>query len=282
MFQSQTRSRSTCDVSVGLMVDGSDACFNLRREAAPHATYVANEAGVSKSAFQSQTRSRSTCDNAMNVASHFFMMVSISDEKPLHMRQHTMQTHQVFFAGFQSQTRSRSTCDNRWSQLCNHKSRVSISDEKPLHMRHIVAKGLNFPRLSFNLRREAAPHATLLLVLLEVGRSKFQSQTRSRSTCDVSDFPAATPKTMFQSQTRSRSTCDFMEIPHKLALPTCFNLRREAAPHATWLVMPEKLQSFLVSISDEKPLHMRLHLNLVIPTTTSSFNLRREAAPHAT
>src|SRR6266568_2992953 len=210
MFQSQTRSRSTCDVSVGLMVDGSDACFNLRREAAPHATYVANEAGVSKSAFQSQTRSRSTCDNAMNVASHFCMMVSISDEKPLHMRQHTMQTHQVFFAGFQSQTRSRSTCDNRWSQLCNHKNRVSISDEKPLHMRPCIA----------NARR-----------------SRYA---------------------WFQSQTRSRSTCDLMEIPHKLALPTCFNLRREAAPHATWLVMPEKLQSFLVSISDEKPLHMRL------------------------
>ncbi len=63
------------------------------------------------------------------------MEVSISDEKPLHMRLYS------FLERFKSLF-------------------VSISDEKPLHMRlHFL---LIFPlySLRFNLRREAAPHAT--------------------------------------------------------------------------------------------------------------------------
>src|SRR5216683_457675 len=89
--------------------------------------------------------------------------VSISDEKPLHMRQVgccMLSHHGVLF---QSQTRSRSTCDYPWPLVSNTGLRVSISDEKPLHMRHIVVR-----------------HTVLLLPL-------FQSQTRSRSTCDIAN-----------------------------------------------------------------------------------------------
>src|SRR6266566_1285825 len=37
-------------------------CFNLRREAAPHATPIRGVPWVTITVFQSQTRSRSTCD----------------------------------------------------------------------------------------------------------------------------------------------------------------------------------------------------------------------------
>src|SRR6266699_1282061 len=37
-----------------------------------------------------------------------------------------------------------------------------------------------------------------------------------------------------------------------------------------------------VSISDEKPLHMRLRADSLRRSSSMSFNLRREAAPHAT
>ncbi len=63
---------------------------------------------------------------------------------------------------------------------------------------------------------------------------------------------------------------------------TGFNLRREAAPHAT--VGEWCLDGFLllVSISDEKPLHMRPTAPPHQRRRHRSFNLRREAAPHAT
>ncbi len=152
MFQSQTRSRSTCDIcksrgpSWGYSVSISDEkplhmrlCaiirhmrifvgFNLRREAAPHATSTST-------VFQSQTRSRSTCDQQSRTLCGSRKGVSISDEKPLHMRLvHTRRLPELLIV-FQSQTRSRSTCDlvildYRWSLVY-----VSISDEKPLHMR---------------------------------------------------------------------------------------------------------------------------------------------------
>src|SRR6266487_4054543 len=62
-------------------------------------------------------------------------LVSISDEKPLHMR-----------------------LNDIWDST-NHLF-VSISDEKPLHMRLRTSSGKGKHNGSFNLRREAAPHAT--------------------------------------------------------------------------------------------------------------------------
>ncbi len=67
--------------------------------------------------------------------------------------------------------------------------------------------------------------------------------------------------------------------PHATTLG--FNLRREAAPHAT----PQRslyATESVVSISDEKPLHMRLDPIHDRAVRVSRFNLRREAAPHAT
>src|SRR6266849_1779353 len=75
--------------------------------------------------------------------------------------------------------------------------------------------------------------------------NQFQSQMRSRSTCDDEPLSATWARGMFQSQMRSRSTCD------------------ENAPAAT-------LKGVIVSISDEKPLHMRrLFSSFIILTTVA-------------
>src|SRR6266496_4084683 len=116
--------------------------------------------------------------------SHVRISVSISDEKPLHMRRFREEYHEGTHDEFQSQTRSRSTCDTQ------------ASGNTP------TMKG-------------------------------FQSQTRSRSTCDPSLIAFGLLYPEFQSQTRSRSTCDFAGSSRPCAAWYCFNLRREAAPHAT-------------------------------------------------
>src|SRR6266567_2204222 len=64
--------------------------FNLRREAAPHATPVSTRQGGGGVMFQSQTRSRSTCDDLRTQGSILLPEVSISDEKPLHMRRRAL------------------------------------------------------------------------------------------------------------------------------------------------------------------------------------------------
>src|SRR6266851_1068104 len=87
--------------------------------------------------------------------------------------------------------------------------------------------------ISFNLRREAAPHATTNAALSQ--------------RCEI-----------------------------------CFNLRREAAPHATRVSVQSRIIVSSVSISDEKPLHMRLLPEWRADWGEICFNLRREAAPHAT
>ncbi len=135
---------------------------------------------------------------------------------------------------------------------------VSISDEKPLHMRRWKHIFYDQARVSFNLRREAAPHATLPDLRHPGHCPQFQSQTRSRSTCDVRqdgfcsdecyEFQSQTRsrstcdhkrgsitamRDLFQSQTRSRSTCDAGQRPVENHRLKRFNLRREAAPHAT-------------------------------------------------
>src|SRR5260370_15327282 len=86
VFQSQTRSRSTCDAAALLIPDRMPICFNLRREAAPHATPTLCQLPLAISPFQSQTRSRSTCDGNLDAIEESYRKVSISDEKPLHMR----------------------------------------------------------------------------------------------------------------------------------------------------------------------------------------------------
>src|SRR6266496_5260699 len=112
-------------------------------------------------------------------------------------------------------------------------SKVSISDETPLHMRPLMLWALSIGMSGFNLRREAAPHATRRAARVVTGIDQFQSQTRSRSTCDsphhghardhalrfnlrreaaphATSFSFQDTRTVdgFQSQTRSRSTCD--------------------------------------------------------------------------
>src|SRR6266487_1413647 len=112
MFQSQTRSRSTCDASTYVTPPARLLGFNLRREAAPHATSREERCQMPENVFQSQTRSRSTCDFVKRLCCQLSLHVSISDEKPLHMRHGAAYSECRQFT-FQSQTRSRSTCDWR-------------------------------------------------------------------------------------------------------------------------------------------------------------------------
>ena len=63
---------------------------------------------------------------------------------------------------------------------------------------------------------------------------------------------------------------------------TCFNLRREASPHATESGDHNGVSLNIVSISDEKPAPMRQGLMKVFVDPFFCFNLRREASPHAT
>src|SRR6266567_909521 len=184
VFQSQTRSRSTCDDAHG----------------------ASKHAGIR---FQSQTRSRSTCDCALPGPAWRPCRVSISDEKPLHMRRRWKAPWSLPEGEFQSQTRSRSTCDEEKPTAGELEVLVSISDEKPLHMQQTHHHHATLPWPGFNLRREAAPHATPDTASLALIVSVFQSQTRSRSTCDT--IPCFRHEKGWMS----------------------FNLRREAAPHAT-------------------------------------------------
>src|SRR6266567_4538822 len=86
--------------------------------------------------FQSQMRSRSTCDPMYYTPTGLLLScVSISDEKPLHMRRLAFPVNSTCLAMFQSQMRSRSTFDNQAPGDNLGRMYVSISDEKPLHMR---------------------------------------------------------------------------------------------------------------------------------------------------
>src|SRR6266702_2940623 len=78
--------------------------------------------------------------------------VSISDEKPLHMRRPVLTSTMPGGAPFQSQMRSRSTCDTNATTAGGNKQVVSISDEKPLHMRLGDTVPLPEKACGFNLR----------------------------------------------------------------------------------------------------------------------------------
>src|SRR5258708_33143536 len=82
------------------------------RRRPPSATISPQKSHHPYKLFQSQMRSRSTCDTYYDDYRRTRIPVSISDEKPLHMR----------------------LCKRR---VDNDAGFVSISDEKPLHMRRV-------------------------------------------------------------------------------------------------------------------------------------------------
>ncbi len=183
-FQSQTRSRSTCDLSLvllpGLWTDG----------------------------FQSQTRSRSTCDKVFRVHIRLQHLVSISDEKPLHMRP------------------SKSQHGIRWT------SGFNLRREAAPHATHLPALS-RLATAGFNLRREAAPHATRLL-LMSVKEVLFVSISDEKPLhmrlanlsvrTDGIDVSISDEKPLHMRPTKSSGRSCYSNR---------FNLRREAAPHAT-------------------------------------------------
>jgi len=158
MFQSQTRSRSTCDIDT-------------------QEVYRAN------APFQSQTRSRSTCDAFLLRMKACPYPVSISDEKPLHMR---LAVRPLPISGMSVSISDEKPLHMRLinNGVIYRTVVVSISDEKPLHMRPKSTGPLWTRTTCFNLRREAAPHATRSSHTYAPPFNSFQSQTRSRSTCD--------------------------------------------------------------------------------------------------
>src|SRR6266567_2948475 len=112
-------------------------------------------------------------------------MVSISDEKPLHMRHPLAWITAELFPMFQSQMRSRSTCDacNEWQP--GKRKNVSISDEKPLHMRHSdEEKVLHVSLVSISGEKPLHMRQVEKVLNVRYQFRQFQSQMRSRSTCD--------------------------------------------------------------------------------------------------
>src|SRR5713101_8444000 len=97
-------------------------------------------------------RSRSTCDPFLIEILIAKEIVSISDEKPLHMRLPRARDGRVVRYEFQSQMRSRSTCDLEDAAGVAGAYLVSISDEKPLHMRPRLTPALAPQSKRFNLR----------------------------------------------------------------------------------------------------------------------------------
>src|SRR6266705_1787557 len=116
------------------------------------------------------------------------------------------------------------------SQFPQAMKSFNLRREAAPHATLMRRKALSLFRTRFNLRREAAPHATVHFRHVYSVNVLFQSQTRSRSTCDTVVLRYEIVQRVFQSQTRSRSTCDTN------------NQTRQ--------------NNFCgVSISDEKPLH---------------------------
>src|SRR6266700_3464841 len=183
--------------------------------------------------------------------------VSISDEKPLHMRHALAEGIKQMVDKFQSQTRSRSTCDFTITRAPSRTAWFQSQTRSRSTCDRLEARFHTVLTHRFNLRREAAPHATQKYATAPKESGQFQSQTRSRSTCDFSSGAAREDRKAFQSQTRSRSTCDYNIMGNDVQVVS-FNLRREAAPHATSSNTLASDSLISVSISDEKPLHMRL------------------------
>ncbi len=185
--------------------------------------------------FQSQTRSRPSCHGACPARRNTaFPAVSISNEKPPQLPRCKTGPFSGSAYQFQSQTRSRPSCHVPIALYLPLTMQVSISNEKP-------------------------PQLPLILYPLNSGSAHmFQSQTRSRPSCHLPALADSFDKPEFQSQTRSRPSCHFTipmfylldcevsisnekppQLPHPLSQRTypvrlCFNLKREAAPVATW------------------------------------------------
>ena len=208
--------------------------------------------------FQSQTRSQPPCDGARETS-------SISAWRSFNLRReaspHATTRGRPSCASrlmFQSQTRSQPPCD---AKICAPHAEhifVSISDEKPAPMRRSPGIPPNTRITGFNLRREASPHATRLRDLhRDRALRGFQSQTRSQPPCDSGGISFSDPLSVVSISDEKPAPMRLHPFNPGINSNICFNLRREASPHAT----------------KQRAVNDRL---------IESFNLRREASPHAT
>ena len=213
---------------------------------------------ASRTRFQSQTRSRPGCHALPTQPATPTTGVSISNEKPPRLPRHRYIVACRQYARFQSQTRSRPGC---------HTS--SPASRRPCHS-------------GFNLKREAAPVATLM------APSNVGPQTA------VSISNEKPPRLPLDKLRRSRLHGQVVSIsnekPPRLPLEQrmapgprrqSFNLKREAAPVATaQRVRPAFLQYKFQSQTRSRPgCHTAAYVGASIST---GFNLKREAAPVAT
>ncbi len=140
---------------------------------------------------------------------HIVDDVSISDEKPLHMRRiiRTRICIETICFNLRREAAPHATASN--GKVEDSGIPVSISDEKPLHMRLFNVSQFPQAMKSFNLRREAAPHATLMRrKALSLFRTRFNLRREAAPHATLQSFRIPSLPTEFQSQTRSRSTCD--------------------------------------------------------------------------
>src|SRR5579875_3409930 len=137
-----------------------------------------------RSTFQSQTRSRPGCHPTVSPSSSAVLPVSISNEKPPRLPLHRTDKDSVIEATV-SISNEKPPQLPRQIDRDKHIARrhVSISNEKPprLPRRYRVCSRVR--DLRFNLKREAAPVATLRYPLRAAPCCPFQSQTRSRPGC---------------------------------------------------------------------------------------------------
>ena len=207
--------------------------------------------------FQSQTRSQPPCDVALSTGVTISKRVSISDEKPAPMRRTVMAGPGMI-------------------------SSVSISDEKPAPMRLIKSWPLTVPAGSFNLRREASPHATGQDIACYASPFSFQSQTRSQPPCDIqADLLAAQRFTVSISDEKP---APMRRLRGCRIAPEhgCFNLRREASPHATQSPVWSSSAHYQFQSQTRSQPPCDVFTTDVATAKLIGFNLRREASPHAT
>ncbi len=159
-----------------------------------------------------------------------------------------------------------------------HLRDLSISNEKPPQLPRVGAGGATC-RERLSISNEKPPQLPRDMPEANISIYEiFQSQTRSRPSCHASALAALLAGRDFQSQTRSRPSCHAClapasrssrslsisnEKPPQLPpammvrrrccqMPT-FNLKREAAPVATFERLRENCIGHPLSISNEKP-----------------------------
>src|SRR5579885_1974759 len=154
-------------------------------------------------------------------------------------------------------------------------SSLSISNEKPPQLpRDMPEANISIYEI-FQSQTRSRPscHASALAALL-AGRD-FQSQTRSRPSCHACLAPASrSSRSLSISNEKPPQLPPAMMVRRRCCQMPTFNLKREAAPVATFERLRENCIGHPLSISNEKPPQLPLPRTLrvvnVLPLSISN------------